>query len=127
MSDSGRLNLLDSRGGRRLLFAALYFSEGAPIGFIWYALPTMLHEQGVADDSIGFLFGALALPWALKFLWAPLIDTLRSRRWGFRAWIVTAQLLMGLTLLPLTGVAALHDTRWLCGILILHAFCAATQ
>ncbi|HPF38807.1 MAG TPA: MFS transporter [Phycisphaerae bacterium] len=127
MSDSGRLNLLDSRGGRRLLFAALYFSEGAPIGFIWWALPTMLREQGVAADSIGFLFGALALPWALKFLWAPLIDTLRSRRWGFRAWIVTAQLLMGLTLLPLTGGAVLHDTRWLCGILILHAFCAATQ
>ncbi|MCB9858213.1 MAG: MFS transporter [Phycisphaerales bacterium] len=127
MSDAGRPNLLESRGGRRLLFAALYFSEGAPIGFVWLALPTLLRERGVDVADIGEMSSLLVLPWALKFLWAPLIDTLRSRAWGFRAWIVAAQLMMGLTLLPLLNADVFDDIDLLRWILILHAICAATQ
>lgn len=127
MSEAGRLNLLESRASRRLLFAALYFSEGAPIGFVWWALPTMLRERGVDVADIGEMSSLLVLPWALKFLWAPLIDTLRSRAWGFRAWIVAAQLMMGLTLLPLLFTDVFDDFHLLRWILILHAICAATQ
>lgn len=127
MSDRSRPNLLESRGGRRLLFAALYFSEGAPIGFVWWALPTLLRERGADVDVIGAISAALVLPWAFKFLWAPLVDTLRSRYWGFRSWIVAAQLLMGVTLLPLLVGNVLDHLSWLKWILIAHAFCAATQ
>jgi hypothetical protein len=31
--------------GRRVLFGALYLSEGAPIGFVWIALPTLLRDR----------------------------------------------------------------------------------
>ncbi len=37
-----KMNLLASRSGRRVLFASLYLSEGAPIGYIWCTLPTKL-------------------------------------------------------------------------------------
>ena len=60
-------------------FAALYLSEGAPIGFLWFA--------GVSVGSITALTSLLVLPWTLKFLWAPLVDVLRPRRGGRRTWV----------------------------------------
>jgi MFS family permease len=64
-----------------MLFAALYFSEGAPIGFIWWALPAQLRLQHVPIEQITLLTSTLVLPWTLKFLWAPLVDLLSGNRW----------------------------------------------
>lgn len=116
-----------SRLARRAFFALLYFSEGAPIGYVWWAMPTRLRAAGMAVEDVAAITALLTIPWALKFLWAPAVDRLRGRRWGYRAWITVAQIAMGLTLLPL-GVLPLDDllgmAKWL---LLAHAFCAATQ
>lgn len=111
-----------------LLFALLYFAEGAPIGFIWWTLPTLLRGAGVEVDAITTLTAWVTIPWALKFAWAPLVDVLTSRRFTLRGWIVAAQLLMALTLAPLlfvTDPAAALGAITL--FLVLHAFAAATQ
>ena len=44
--------MLSSVGRRRLLFASLYFSEGAPIGYLWWALPTKLRAAGADIEQI---------------------------------------------------------------------------
>ena len=70
-------------GGWRLfgMLSALYFAQGLPSGLIAKALPPLLRDQGVSLSIIG-LTSALALPWALKFAWAPFIDRYGSRkRW----------------------------------------------
>ena len=70
-------------GGWRLcgLLSALYFAQGLPSGLIAKALPPLLREHGVSLAAIGFT-SALALPWALKFIWAPFVDRYGSRkRW----------------------------------------------
>lgn len=121
------MNLLAHRTGRAALFAALYFCEGGPIGLIWWALPTLLRVEGIAVERITALTATLVLPWTLKFLWAPLVDTWRSPRWGFRAWIVTAQIGMGLSILPLIWLDPVSQFDWWRGLLVLHAFMAATQ
>lgn len=121
------MDLTASRAGRKGLFALLYLAEGAPIGFIWWAVPTRLREAGVPVGTIALLTSVVILPWAFKFLWAPLVDVLRGPRWGRRAWIVSAQLLMGLTLLPLAFMEWESSIGLLLGILLLHAFAAATQ
>jgi MFS family permease len=121
------LNLLNQPKGRIALFTLLYLSEGGPIGFIWWALPTMLRTAGVEVPQITGLTALLVLPWVFKFLWAPLVDALRTPRWGFRAWIITSQLAMGLTLLPLIWLDPAEHFRWWGILLVLHAFCAATQ
>ena len=99
-----RLDLLASARGRRALFGALYFTEGAPIGFVWWTLPVLLRRQGVGPDVIGALTGLLVLPWAFKFVWAPLVDVLRGPWFGLRAWIVTSQVVMVASLLPLAWI-----------------------
>jgi MFS family permease len=109
------------------LFAALYLAEGAPIGYIWWALPTRLREAGVPIEQVTALAATLTLPWTLKFLWAPLVDALRPRHGGLRVWITATQIAMGLTLLPIAGLDPIADYRLLAGLLIVHAICAATQ
>jgi len=112
---------------RLALFTILYAAEGAPIGFIWWALPTLLRTAGVPIEQITGLTAMVLLPWIFKFAWAPLVDALRTPWWGFRAWIITAQLLMGFTLLPLLWVdPATHFETWRT-LLLLHAVSAATQ
>lgn len=109
-----------------MLFAALYMSEGAPIGYIWWALPTSLRSAGVDVDRITQLTAALTLVWTLKFLWAPVVDAWRSPRWGRRHWIISAQLAMGVALLPLLFIDP--DQIGLVAVaLFTHALFASTQ
>ena len=112
---------------RKFLFASLYFSEGAPIGFLWWALPTRLRASGLEVGDITSLLGILVLPWAFKFLGAPFVDIVRSRRWPLRAWIASCQILMGVLLLPTLLLDWRADFALIATLLILHAVAAATQ
>lgn len=112
---------------RKLLFASLYFSEGAPIGFLWWALPTKLRAAGLDVGEITGLLGILVLPWALKFLGAPFIDVVRTARWPLRAWIASCQIIMGLFLLATLRFDWRDDFALVATLLILHAVFAATQ
>jgi MFS family permease len=70
----------------------LYFVQGLPFGFQATALPVYLREAGVSLTGIG-LATALALPWSLKVLWAPLVDRYGGGRMGRRrSWILPLQL-----------------------------------
>lgn len=121
------LSLLDHPRGRLAVFTVLYASEGAPIGFIWWALPTLLRSADVPVAQITSLTAVLLLPWVLKFLWAPVLDVLRGPRWGYRAWILLAQTSMALTLVPLVWLdPVLHFDTWRL-LLVLHGISAATQ
>lgn len=90
------------------LLSTLYFAQGLPFGFQANALPLYLSDLGLSKTKIGLL-GALALPWSLKFLWAPFVDRFGSPRFGRRkSWIVPMQLLLAATcaaaaLIPLSN------------------------
>jgi MFS family permease len=72
-----------------IIISALYFSQGLPSGIIGHALPAMLREQNVGLEYIG-LIKLLALPWVLKFLWAPVVDQ-NPCYLGRSKWIVSMQ------------------------------------
>lgn len=112
---------------RIAIFTLLYASEGAPIGFIWWALPTLLRSADVPIDRITSLTAVLLLPWMLKFLWAPVLDLLRGPHWGYRAWIISMQAVMGVALVPLIGLDPVADFDWWRLLLLVHAVAASTQ
>lgn len=64
--------------------AALAFASGFPFGLINETVPIYLRTTGASLVDIGHL-AKLGLPWSLKWLWAPLVDRLGTRR----QWIVT--------------------------------------
>ena len=70
-----------------VLLSALYLAQGLPYGFFTLALPVVLREAGLSLTAISAL-SLLYLPWALKFLWAPYLDHLGTRK----AWLLTLQL-----------------------------------
>jgi len=121
------VNLLASTTGRRILFTALYAAEGAPIGFIWWALPTKLRAQGMPVDEITTLTSLLVLPWVFKFVWSPLIDYVRTKRWSLKSWIITFQVLMGGALLPLAIIPFEDAAMLLFPLLLAHALFASSQ
>jgi len=121
------LDLLQHKKGRAFFVFTLYLSEGAPIGFIWWALPTILRDMKVDVASITSITALLVLPWVFKFLWAPLVDTLRNNRYGFKTWIFFSQLVMAVALIPLVFLSPVtHLSVWV-ACLVIHSLAAATQ
>ncbi|MCE9667810.1 MFS transporter [Myxococcus stipitatus] len=109
------------------LLSSLYLSQGLPFGFFTQALPVLLRHQGLSLPAIG-LSHLLALPWALKFLWAPLMDRHGSARWGRRrGYILPLQCLSAGLLLSLALPADAVDTRWLMAAILGVNLLAATQ
>ena len=91
------LNSLAVYADRRM--AALFFlgfSSGLPLLLTYATLTFWLLAEGLDIKSVG-LFAATALPYSLKFLWAPLIDRvplpLLGRWLGLRrGWLLLTQL-----------------------------------
>ncbi len=110
------------------LLASLYFAQGLPFGFQSNALPLYLTELGLTMTEVS-LARALAIPWALKMLWAPLVDRYASARFGRRkSWIIPMQLLLAgacvvASLFPLSRETL---TPFLICVLMMNLF-AATQ
>lgn len=74
------------------LLLSLYVAQGLPAGFVTQALPAILRQYDVSLGLIG-LSGFLLLPWAFKFVWAPVVDGHYSARMGQgRTWILPLQL-----------------------------------
>ena len=66
----------------------LYLVQGLPHGFFGQAMPVLLRQQGLDLALIGML-SVVSLPWALKFLWAPLLDRFALKRGEYRrSWIL---------------------------------------
>lgn len=122
-----RAGFLATTRGKSLLFGSLYLSEGAPIGFLWVALPTTLRAAGVPLVDITTLAALLVLPWTFKFAWAPLVDLAARSGVGLPRVIVSAQALMGLTLSSLFFLDPVADFALLRTFLLAHALAAATQ
>lgn len=65
-----------SRPGQASILSGLwaaYVAQSVIGGLTWGGLPAVLREQGLPLDRIGLL-SLLVAPWALKFLWSPLVE-----------------------------------------------------
>ena len=96
---------------RVLLVFLLGILSGLPLALTASTVSIWLTEVGVSKAAIG-LFAMVGTPYALKFLWAPLVDHLElpfigkfGRR---RAWLVFSQFVLVLALL---GMAAVHPAQ----------------
>jgi len=121
------MDLTSTPARRRALFALLYLAEGAPIGFLWWALPTLLRQEGADVGRIAALLFVVSLPWTFKVVGAPLVDLARSAGVPLKVIITVAQLAMAGTLAAAARDGALHDLDALRTLLLLHACAAALQ
>lgn len=95
------------------LLAILYLAQGVPFGFFTQALPVVMRQQGYALTWIG-LSSLLALPWALKWSWAPLLDARFLPRLGRRrTWLLTLQVATAISMLTLAYFGQRGAIVWL--------------
>jgi PAT family beta-lactamase induction signal transducer AmpG len=92
---------------KMLAIAALAASSGFPNQLTEGALQAWLKDTGATNTTIGIM-SYVALPYLLKFLWAPLIDRYPLPFLGRRrGWILLMQIALALAL----GALALQDPR----------------
>ncbi|MDA0902058.1 MAG: AmpG family muropeptide MFS transporter [Proteobacteria bacterium] len=108
-----------------LVIFFLGFSAGLPLVLILSTLKALLFDKGIDIRIIG-AFAAISLPYSIKFLWAPLVDSLAipvlSKALGKRrSWIITCQLLL------IASIAALgyFGYRGELGMILFFAFATA--
>lgn len=77
---------------------SLYFAEGVPY-ILANTVSVILYKRlGVDNATIALVTSWLYLPWVVKMLWSPLVDTRGTKR----QWILTTQFLLSI---GLAGVA----------------------
>ncbi len=104
------------------LLASLYFAQGLPYGFFTQSLPALMRQQGFDLKAIG-LSSLLFMPWALKFLWAPLVDG-HGRR---KSWILPLQAVAGCILCALAFTDAELHFEVVLGLVLVVNLISATQ
>ncbi len=119
------------RDPRMALIAVLGFASGLPLALTLSTLSAWLAKDGVSRTAIG-LFALVGLPYALKFLWSPLIDGLRlpwlgARLGRRRSWMLAAQILVAIAIAAL-GFTDPARAPWVtAGLALAVAFMSATQ
>lgn len=78
-----------------ILLVALYTAQGLPIGLVFGSVPFLLKERGSSYADLA-KFSFASLPYSLKLLIAPFVDSFYSPTFGRRkSWIVPVQFAIG--------------------------------
>lgn len=116
-----------------IVMLGLGFAAGMPnllAGTSW-AIGTWMREAGVTLAIIG-LMGLVTLSYALKFLWAPLIDrialpVLDAKLGRRRSWMLVTQILVMILLFMLAQIDPATNLKSFATIAVLIAFCGSNQ
>lgn len=106
------------------------FSSGLPLALILSTLKVFLVDANVDIKTIG-LFSLISLPYGLKFLWAPIVDSIGlpilTKSLGRRkSWIILNQILLIICIAAL-GVFVNSNASTIAAIAMLIAIFSATQ
>ena len=114
--------LSESMHLRLFVFAMCFFTQGLPSGMTSIGLGPWLLASGCTTEQVSALSALVNLPWGLKVVIAPLVDSpICGRKFGLRRpWIVFGQfgLLVSLVLLGIaTYGAGIDETLQLLAVL----------
>ncbi len=70
-----------------------YFAMGLPFVTIAIASALMYKNMGISDTQITFWTGLIMIPWTIKFLWSPVLEMFKSKKY----FVVVSQFITGIT------------------------------
>ena len=114
-----------------LAFVPLGFCAGLPLPLIGATMSAHLMEAGISYTSIG-LFALAGTPYALKFIWSPIVDTLKlpfiNKVFGKRkSWVLFMQLILFFLFLFVSQIDPRSSLTILAVAVFMAAFISATQ
>ena len=128
---SWRGGLASYRDRRLISIFFLGISAGLPLALVGNTLFIWLAREEIDKTTVG-LFSVVALPYALKFLWAPVIDRVRfpllTRFLGQRrGWTVATQLALMAAIVAMALTDPLENLGLMAFFALLVSFCSASQ
>ncbi len=126
--------IIQMKGFARVIFSRriavvplLGFSAGLPFRLTADTLQVWMQDEGRSLALIG-LFSLVGLPYALKFLWAPIFDCFAPPVLGRRrGWIVMTQAFVFASILILALAGQSGSLPWICAAAVLLSFAGASQ
>lgn len=70
-----------------------YFAMGLPFVAIAQASALMYQSMGISDTKIAFWTSLIMIPWTIKFLWSPVLEIFKSKKY----FVVASQFITGIT------------------------------
>jgi MFS transporter, PAT family, beta-lactamase induction signal transducer AmpG len=102
----------------------LYVAEGLPYAIVNTMSLYLFKNLGLDNASLTAYTTLLAIPWSIKFLWAPLVDKFPTRK----RWIVVAQMVLAVLIVSLILALINHAPMPVLFLLfLLVAFSSATH
>lgn len=83
-----------------------YLGEGLPYAIVNTLMVALLADMGMSNGSVAAITGMLSIPWSLKFLWSPLVDSISTKR----RWMMLME--AGLALVFLVTSLTLSTSIW---------------
>jgi len=109
------------------LLVSLYISISLPLGFFFVALVAIMRQQGTPLEQLSIIYVA-GMFWAIKFLWAPLIDKWRFGFLGhYRGWLILIQIGVIISLYVLSQLNVIEHFSSIILITMVIGFLSATQ
>jgi PAT family beta-lactamase induction signal transducer AmpG len=98
-----------------------YLLQGLPYFLVTEAAVVLYKRLGMPNDEVAWWTSLLAWPWALKLLWAPLVEVVGTRR----IWLLSAQI--ALVFLTVAFAGSLASLRASLAVLAMIGFVSATH
>ena len=113
---------------RRLsILTLLGFSSGLPLSLTSGTLQAWFTQAGIDIETIGML-SLIGIPYALKFLWAPLLDKYAISKFGRRrSWMLLSQCLIAFAICALAFLSPTEHHLMMASVALFIAFFSATQ
>lgn len=115
---------------RVLLVFLLGLLSGLPLALTGSTVSIWLTEVGISKASIGF-FAMIGTPYAIKFLWAPLVDNLHLPVIGTlgrrKSWLLLSQCALVLSLIGMAFTNPVSHTALFALLALCVAITSATQ
>lgn len=101
-----------------------FFAEGGPYAIVATVSVILFKSLGMDNRDVGLWTSLIAMPWAFKPLWTPVLDLFGTKR----LWAIGMQLLMAVIFTASAGLILSDKLTWLLiGAFFLLAFASATH
>lgn len=117
---------MSSNKRKYIALACLYTSQLIPGHFAANAMPVIMRNEGFSLQSIG-LIGIISMPWALKFLWSPIVDRYGRGKNHYRKWIFSMQIIFALITFAVSFLSLSNSFIAVLALMTFSYFFASTQ
>jgi predicted MFS family arabinose efflux permease len=104
----------------------LYLAQSIPMTFFASVLPVIMRLEHFSLTSIGLL-QLIKLPWLLKFLWAPVVDTASGDLIKYKKWIFSSELFYAVVIFSVAFFDISTDFGLIVILLVIAFTASATQ